>query len=290
MSEATLLFGVGATKAGTSWLHGYLAAHPQCHLRSIKELHFFDMAEAGKLEKARAELQETRAALAAKPMPGAPDRAAARRSRLHDMAALEQVYAQGDESGYLSYLREGQGDARLIADITPAYSLLPVGRLKRMAAMTSDVRFVYLLRDPVERMWSHVRMIARRRAAPGEDIGPRAGRILKRALRGEEAHIIERGDYRAVLGRLWAAVDPSRLFLGFYEELFSQAMIDRLCDFLGIAPRPAPLTERVHEGVPVPMSAAQRAAAAAALASQYDFVAERLGRMPPQWAAHRVGV
>ena len=44
MSDPVLLFGIGATKAGTSWLHRYLAGHPDCALRSIKELHFFDTA------------------------------------------------------------------------------------------------------------------------------------------------------------------------------------------------------------------------------------------------------
>lgn len=290
MSAPVLLFGVGATKAGTSWLHAYLEAHPECHLRTIKELHYFDMLDAGKLEKVRAEFQETRNALAARKMPDDVVRAVARARRLRDIEAWAAALARGDEAAYLDYLGAERGAARLIADITPAYSLLSVGRLKRMAAMTPDVRFVYLLRDPVERLWSHVRMIANRRAAPGEDITARAGRILDRVLRGEETHITERGDYRAVLGRLWAAVDPSRLFVAFYEELFSDAGVDRLCRFLGIAPQPAPLAERVHAGVPVPLSAAQRAAAAAFLAPQYDFVADRLGRVPPQWSAHRVGV
>lgn len=290
MTGATLLFGVGATKAGTSWLHAYLGAHPQCHVRTLKELHYFDMREAGKLEKSRLEVQQTRNALAAKPMPADPARAASRVLRLQDMDDWAAALAQGNEAAYLAYLNAGRAGAGLVADITPAYALLPEGCLNRMAAMASEVRFVYLLRDPVERLWSHVRMIARRRAAPGEDIAPGANRILKRVLRGEETHITTRGDYRAVLGRLWAAVDPSQLLLAFYEELFSEAEIDRLCRFLGLAPAPAPLTARVHQGVPVPMSAAQRAAAAAFLAPQYQFVADRLGRVPPQWSAHRGGV
>ena len=40
--EPTLLFCVGAAKSGTTWLYRYLHDHPECHLRSIKELHFFD--------------------------------------------------------------------------------------------------------------------------------------------------------------------------------------------------------------------------------------------------------
>ncbi|TCP42996.1 sulfotransferase [Rhodovulum marinum] len=288
--EATLLFGVGATKAGTSWLHAYLAGHPQCHLRSIKELHYFDTLEEGRTARAREELDAERALLAARPVPSNRARAEARARRLKDMADWSAALATGTEAAYLGYLSDGLGKRRLVADITPAYSLLPVGRLKRMAAMASDVRFVYLLRDPVERLWSHVRMIARRRANPGEAIGPRAGRILARVLAGDEAHIAERGDYRAVLTRLWSAVDPTRLCLSYYEELFSQSSVDRLCGFLGIRPVQAEFGVRVHAGVPVPMSRDQRRAAAEWLAPQYDFVAERLGRVPAVWQSHRVGV
>ncbi|TCO72515.1 sulfotransferase family protein [Rhodovulum euryhalinum] len=289
-NEATLLFGVGATKAGTTWLHRYLAGHPDCHLRSIKELHYFDALEEGRVTRVREELDEERARLAARPVPANRARAEARANRIGDLADWSAALADGSEAAYLDYLSNGRGTRRLVADITPAYALLPVARLKRMAAMASDVRFIYLLRDPVDRLWSHVRMIARTRANPGEAIGPRAGRILARVLAGEETHIAKRGDYCAVLTRLWAAVDPTRLCLSFYEELFSQASVDRLCAFLGIAAVPAEFSVRVHAGVPVPMSRDQRRAAAEWLAPQYDFVAERLGRVPAVWQSHRVGV
>ena len=36
--EPTVLFCVGAAKAGTSWFHSYLENHPDCHMRGIKEL------------------------------------------------------------------------------------------------------------------------------------------------------------------------------------------------------------------------------------------------------------
>ena len=38
----TFLLGVGAMKAGTTWLHDYLAASPQCEPGVRKEYHVFD--------------------------------------------------------------------------------------------------------------------------------------------------------------------------------------------------------------------------------------------------------
>jgi hypothetical protein len=45
--QPTFQICTGATKAGTSWLCRYLLAHPDCHLRAIKERHFFNSADAG---------------------------------------------------------------------------------------------------------------------------------------------------------------------------------------------------------------------------------------------------
>ena len=44
---------VGAAKAGTTWLHTQLKAHPDCHFRAIKELHYFDALEGKRLGQER---------------------------------------------------------------------------------------------------------------------------------------------------------------------------------------------------------------------------------------------
>jgi hypothetical protein len=44
---ARLVYCIGATKAGTGWVYQYLRAHPECHMRTLKELHFFDTLEFG---------------------------------------------------------------------------------------------------------------------------------------------------------------------------------------------------------------------------------------------------
>ena len=49
-TDKTVLFGIGAQKAGTSWLHSVLSSHPECHL-PVKEVHYFDTA----VDPARAE-------------------------------------------------------------------------------------------------------------------------------------------------------------------------------------------------------------------------------------------
>lgn len=279
---ATHLICAGATKAGTSWLHGHLAGHPECSLRSIKELHFFDTVEHNGFERQirlkRAEL----AALVARG-PGKAPRVHARRCRdLRDWLELLER-RRGDVAAYLAYLADGRGARRLLADITPAYGLLPAETLRRVAGMAADVRFVYLLREPVSRLWSHVRMLARRKAKRPEAFAETAHVLMERALNGDEKDAVIRGDYAGALARLDAAVAPQRLLVLFMEELLSPTGIERLSGFLGIAPREADFGRRAHEGVALPLDEGQRARAVALLRPQYDAVAHRFGALPESW-------
>ena len=66
MAEAAYFVGIGAAKAGTSWLADYLAGHPEVALSPIKELHYFDAMHLrgqvadwnGKWRKILTELEE----------------------------------------------------------------------------------------------------------------------------------------------------------------------------------------------------------------------------------------
>ena len=153
--------------------------------------------------------------------------------------------------------------------MTPAYALLPEERLADMARMAPDVRFLYLLRDPVERLWSHVRMMAGRRDENGVVDADACAHILKRTLKGREDQIAMRSDYGGALKRLGAAVPKAKLLVEVFEDMVGANGLDRICDFLGIARfkgNPAP----VHEGTAVKMTAAQRREARAWLEPQYD--------------------
>lgn len=283
MAEATLMFCVGATKAGTGWLYEYLAAHPQCHFRSIKELHYFDAIENGKLDREIVKHEARQAVLSKKVLAAGGEGAVEDIARLRDRTEwLDVLRRGGDAEAYLAYLGGGRGSQRVIGDITPAYALLPQGRLKTMARLAAEVRFVYLLRDPVERLWSHVRMIAARREPSGELTRDRAARILRRTFRGEESQIARRSDYARNISRLRRAVGP-RLKVAFYEDLFEGDAVARICEHLGIAYRQPPDSRVVHRGQGLDMTAEQRLAARDWLAPQYEFVAGTEGRMPPAW-------
>lgn len=273
----TIFLCVGATKAGTSWLFEQLAAHPECHLRAIKELHYFNTF-AWKCWNARLRfLGENASRL----KPGS--RMAADMLAWMDVMRLRRLNLEA----YLEYLCEGRGDKHVVADMTPAYSLLSRRLLSRLAKI-GDVRVLYLLRDPVDRLWSHIRMDAKRKAFVDHDLPDLSRRLFDEAME-KKGTAWPRGDYATIMPKLDAAIPADKLKFAFYEDLTTQQGMDAICDFLDIERRPAAFDDHVHKGVDLPMRDEDRARALAVLRPQYDHVARRMGTLPHAWQAALAG-
>lgn len=291
------MYCVGAAKAGTSWLYRYLHDHPECHLRSIKELHYFDTFNDGARDKQLEVFRRQRARYGRTMEEAAAEgrrwqkRNMARRCA--DLDALIPVIegSRQDDLAYGAYLLDGLGEARLVADMTPAYSLEGPQRIARMAALSPMTRFVYLIRDPVARMWSHVRMQAQRFLQKGEVVERKARNILNRTVnKGKEGHIPLRGDYAATVARLEAAVPEGRLLVEFTERLFTGPGLERICAFLGISHVAADTSERVLKGPEIALDPKLRADAQRFLAPQYAWAEARFGTLPEAWQANMARV
>ena len=291
MACPVYLICVGATKAGTSWLFDHLAGHPDCHLRTVKELHYFDPPESGLSRmQVRANLSEI-ARLTGRLSNLGPEKAAHIHRRMADMVAWNAVLDGGldDLDAYRGYLTEGLQAQRVVADVTPSYALLPVAGLRRLLDIGADVRVLYLMRDPVARLWSHVRMLAAREAKPGQDVGALAGARMDRALSGEDLYFGGRGDYKNCLERLRAVFSPGQLMTMFTEEVMTLPGVARLWTFLGIGSAPVDFKNRVHEGVALPLSPAHRDRARVALRDQYDHVGQAFPTLPSAWSTNWTG-
>jgi len=295
--DPTILFCIGATKAGTSSLYRYLHGHPECHMRSIKEIHFFDTVDFDNYDRQFDAYARLRANLTRRQAIAAENgnkwKFANLARQIADVDEVVTLLKQGaaGETAYLRYLLAGVDGHKLVGDITPAYALLSEDRLARMATMAPDVRFVFLMRDPVDRLWSHVRMQAIRQRQPGQDVALKARRILNRTVKkGMETHIPLRGDYRAILGKLARAVPQDRVFIGFTEDVLDEDGLAPLCDFLGISYLPNDGAPREHEGMDLALDAAQRRDAAEFLAPQYAFAAQTFGTLPRRWQSNMAKV
>ncbi|MDN5787744.1 sulfotransferase [Pseudorhodobacter sp.] len=281
----TILFCVGATKAGTSWLYDYLAHHPGCHMRSIKELHYFDTLETGAFRQQLAVHRRFAARLRQRLLTATGDGLRRATDKMQDVLEWQEVLQEKAENAprYLSYLTQGRSDEALVADITPSYALLPVARLRAMAALSPDTRFIYLMRDPIARLWSHVRMLGRRAGVAGEAFAKSCSDTLEQVLNGAQSSMTERGDYAGALARLNAAIAPGKLLVMFMEEMLTPNGLARLCAFLGIDCQPANFDQPVHVGPALAMTLDQTQRARALLHPQYDYIARHYPDIPENW-------
>ena len=157
-----------------------------------------------------------------------------------------------------------------------------------MAAALPAAKFIYLVRDPLDRLWSHVRMQAERQKKPGEEVAAKANAILRRIVdKGQDAHITQRGDYARAAVRLRAAIPGSALRILPIEAVTDPSGWVDLCGWLGIAPAAAEGARRVHEGPKVAMRPDLEAPAMALLRPQYDWAARELADLPQTWRTNK---
>jgi len=208
---------------------------------------------------------------------------------MQDRADWMTVLDKGQEDlpAYLEYLSKGAKGDQLVGDMTPAYALLPEARLAQLGRMAPDVRILFLMRDPVERLWSHIRMIAARRDPDGQVRAKRCGRLLDKVIAGQETQIVARSDYAATLKQLRAALPRGRVLIEVFEEMVAGDGFQRILAFLGLAPMTADPVP-VHQGQALAMTGEQRRAARAWLAPQYEAAETALGYRPKAWAGEGV--
>lgn len=292
MSEHGLLYCVGATKAGTSRLYSALHEHPDCLVREVKEAHYWDTFgaedKARQVAAYRQRLDEIRARVARLEANGKTWNAANLSRRMGDMIGLIEVL-EGDRSGhkaYLAWLEQGAAGEPLLADFTPSYGLLDDDGLRRMLEVGPKSRVVFLIRDPLARLWSHVRMHAERNLGKAEEFVAKAHGVLWRILaKGQESHITERGDYATIIERLRRVVPAGQLCIEFAEQVFRPEGWAAMCRFLGIAPSRIDQNRRAHEGRPAVLRDDLAVQALEFLKDQYDWVARNVGPLPVEWQA-----
>ncbi len=278
-------FCIGAAKCGTSWLYDYLRTHPECLLRGHKELHYFDAIEQMRLKDAIARMERSVASAEARLSLLQPAQRAAEVAKILDLRDYLRVLqtCHMDKNAYFRYMMTGLHTQRLVADITPDYANLSVDMLGKMVGVANETRFLYVMRDPVARLWSHVRMEAKRALPKGADIHVEARAILGQVLADQERVISSHSNYAGVLSRIEAAIPPERRLVMFYEDLMTPAGIRTLCRFLGIKPVKADFEKQVLLGTSASMTQEERAAVRRLMQPNYEAVASRFEVLPATW-------
>ena len=327
-------FGIGAMRAGTTWLSGLLHGYPDCSVTPIKELHFFDtrygvhsqassyLDKARKLSQQASKLQERVKALFAKAGENGhlreddehddsndeDDEDLERdvletgnytcwtdevRRRFHEQAriearirrleALQDFFSIRDLESYVDYMTRNSCGTAAFGEITPSYALLPSRAFAEMDGALPGARYIFIMRDPVDRLWSQVRYAAQRSKYPEK----KPNRLFRKALQYPE--FVGRSGYQRTITELERVIPPARILYLFFETLVSPetgpAEIRRIESVLGLQRR-----ETEPERFITPTNASREdelipkneVAAVQLLVPEYKFVSERFG-IPSGW-------
>ena len=271
----TLLVGVGAAKCGTSWVTTYLNSLSGVTVSPLKEVHFFN-AKSRPTAKQMDLFAIKRLVFHLKQDGDVVENLDGRPSF---QASLDRVRMIYDDNGYFDHFaRICTPDTGTLCDITPAYA--DIGRngfefmREFVASQDMALKILFIMRDPVDRLWSHLRF--RQQNEPGLDILKAWPEMI------EDPELFARADYRRTVEALGTVFSDRNILFLFYEDLFCEATLQRLCAFIDAAYVP-PETEKVvnETGVKIDLPDNVRAELRNILEPQYMFCRQRFGDMVP---------
>lgn len=214
---------IGAQKAGTTWLYDNLVKHPQLRLPPVKEVHFFSLIcpneqllgiEVDQLPRGVAVLRTMLA-----------------QRNMRDLRWLRRFYDPHRTVTWYRRLFDEFTDGRVSGDITPAYSTLDdrgVDFVSRVLDPTC--RIFVILRNPVERIWSGIKMTYRWKQ---ENIASLSADAIHRDMLAPSNRL--RTDYVGILRR-WQQRFPDRFQVFLYDDLQEDptGFLHGIQDYIGV--------------------------------------------------------
>jgi hypothetical protein len=247
--------GIGAPRAGTTWIYRKLQAHPAVWVPPIKELHYFDSIDATIREDFATHrrsyrirhhfLRRVRHYVAA---PAYPLSSLVRsKLRLDPDWDFRFLFGEGGLDWYLSLFERQARRGLLTGEITPAYFMLDTATIELMRQKVPARKLLLMLRNPVEAAWSAVSKVARDRTI---SVDPDDPQQIKNVLDRDD--IRKRYTYGDNLERWLSVYRRDEIFVGFFEDLTNDpaGLIRNVCEFLEIdniyARQGAELRERIN--------------------------------------------
>jgi len=200
------LFYLGPQRTGSTWLHANLSRHPEVHLHRDKETFYFSTLARKDSPRFRHDFLEDYLATFREP---------AGRRLLKHYHALRRCG--------VPYSPKVRGD------FTASYGVLESGIIQQIMVLQPELRGIMLVRDPIERAWSH----AKKDLLRGRPARPDDGQLLDFMKSPEQ---LVRADYGTVIRRWRDHLRPGCLFVAPYGRISSDpsGLIDDISGFLGI--------------------------------------------------------
>jgi hypothetical protein len=270
--------GIGAGKSGTTWLYSNLSHHPDVWMPPVKEVQYFNelyipghrdwTGEHRRLHAGRIIINQVR------------DRSVEQLNFDRLMQLIDFAAGQPDDDWYGRIFSRAPYN-KICGEITPEYCLLPHAGISHLLNLNRRVRLILILRDPIERTWSHIRMILRR-SAGNDTVTPR--RIW------ELPDVPWRSKYDEILTRWKNHCRTEDLLVGFLTD--SVMFLQEVCKFLHLNfearffPR---ATELVHVGQQEPLPEDLYAELRAYYEPVYRYMAREFPDPCRQWLDKHFG-
>jgi Sulfotransferase domain len=247
-----LFLGVGAMKAGTSWLYENLTDHPDIFFSEAKEIHYFAQINGVQSPLALAKRIDGFKAFAGSLNAGNYN---ARRTR-RQLLWYSRWLSEPLNDNWYATLFKGRRDQKYAADFSNLSALLDDDGWKHVRDVAGEVKAVYIMRNPLSRLWSHVKFHAQVVNRFDEIAGWKPDDFERFARRD---HMWKNTEYGRIVAQLKRNLSEDELKLAFFEDIHAapRDWLRELEAFLDVRPGEYPeqrLGQEVNRsrGTPMP--------------------------------------
>ena len=146
---------IGAQKAATSWLYNALSLTQGVFLSAIKELHYFSEQSMPKVQAWAHDYRREQVNQITNNLSSTAEGGIYLKQLLPQLEHITSL--PQDDSWYRKIFQYAHAQD-ICGEISPSYLSLPAPGIKHALSINPNIKILALLRDPVERAWSHIRM------------------------------------------------------------------------------------------------------------------------------------
>ncbi|MEM7522574.1 MAG: sulfotransferase [Pseudomonadota bacterium] len=244
-----LFLCVGAAKTGTTWLYRQLEPNPDLWFAPEKEINYF-FSRHGWFDRLTDRHRTEKRDRFLENAAGVGENADRRRE-------WYRRYGEGpiDETWYRRLYEDGPGD-RWMCDFSPSTSLISAEGWAEIAAFAEELRIVYILREPGDRLWSHAKFHAQF-TNQLDEFSAMSIDDMNRFIK--KARLETDGDYGEHLEKMLTAIPRDKILLIDYGRIAEepQKVLRQVERFLGVGRTEPPMRprDRVNVSAPLPKPA-----------------------------------
>jgi hypothetical protein len=202
-------FIIGPQRTGTTWLHAHLRFHPQIFLSEPKELYFFSSLKTRD-----------------------PRRFVTDEIAWYLRFFRDPSWRYAAKTALCLWKHWELYRPVMYGEATASYAALDPDVIDDMVALNPEVKAILMIRNPIERAWSHAKKdLVRNRRRRFEDVSAEEFRtFFSDAYQLRCAHYVQQHEH-------WSArLKSGHLFVGIFDEIATrpEAMLLDVMRFLGV--------------------------------------------------------